>query len=61
MDNACAEAVQLNLALRESIKCVDGLVRRNTWREMYNDFSVFRSIVINTTNLDLTFFACLSD
>ena len=61
MDNACAEAVQLDLALRKSIKCVDSLVWRDARSEMYNDFSVFRSIIIDTTNLDLTFFTSLSD
>ena len=61
MNNACAETIQLDLALRESVKCVDSLVGRDAWREMYNDFSVLRGVIVNATNLNLTLLASLGD
>ena len=50
-----------NLAVREGIERIDGLVRRHVVREMNQDFHLVRGQVVNFLYLDLALVLCLED
>jgi len=50
-----------HFAVGECVKCIDGLVRRNIVRKMYQYVCLVRGQVIDLLDLDLALFLCLEN